>query len=96
MKIEQIQARETGTSPLVHTYDRIISTEPFQYFLFPLEWTVHRRDMNKLKTFDMIVAAGRNGEIGYKGHIPWPMLRLDKDMALCKSNTCVVSRAEQI
>ena len=52
--------------------------------------------MNKLKTFDMIVAAGRNGEIGYKGHIPWPMLRLDKDMALCKSNTCVVSRAEQI
>ena len=47
--------------------------------------------MNKLKTFDMIVAAGRNGEIGYKGRLPWPMLRLDKDMVLCKYNTCVVS-----
>ncbi|KAL5469437.1 hypothetical protein EMCRGX_G030692 [Ephydatia muelleri] len=50
--------------------------------------------MNKLKTFDMIVAAGRNGEIGYKGRLPWPMLRTDLKFLADKS-TVTIDKAKQ-
>ena len=42
------------------------------------------------KTFDLIVAAGKNGEIGYKGCIPWPRLRLDRNIARCAGENIIV------
>lgn len=46
------------------------------------------------KTFDIIVAVGRNREIGYKGNVPWPKLKTDLKFLMEKS-TATIDKAKQ-